>query len=76
MKITNITQQDNIYEVTKEPNIIEKIFGFKTRIDKYKYIGRTYQSIPSIRVYVNQNGKILGPVHRMTDALENWRRRF
>jgi len=76
MKITKIEQQENIFIVTKTPNLIQCIFGLKTKIEKYKDTGNTYRYFGNIRVYVNQRGQALGFSHKITSAIENWRRSF
>lgn len=76
MKITKIEQKDNIFIVTKIPNLLERIFGFKTKVEKYKDTGDTYLYAKDTKIYVNQKGEILGILHKMTKVLENWRRSF
>ena len=76
MKITKIEQQDNIFIVTKGPNLLQRIFCLKTKIEKYKDTGKTYHYFDNIRVYVNQEGQVLGFYHKITKAIEEWRRSF
>ena len=76
MKITKIEQQGNIFTVTKPPNLLQRIFGLKTKVEKYKDTGSTYHYFDNIRVYVNQKGQVLGFSHKITKAIEDWRRSF
>ena len=36
MKINKIEKKDGIYFVTKTPNFIQRIFGIKERIERYR----------------------------------------
>jgi len=76
MRIKRIMQDGDVYEVTKEPNFIEKFLGLGEIVERYKDIGEHYKLFSGTRVYVNQLGKKLGPTHKMTETLECWRRRF
>ena len=76
MKITKIEQQENIFTVTKSPNMLQRIFGLKTKVEKYKDTGNTYRYFDNIRAYVNQKGQVLGFSHKITTAIEDWRRSF
>jgi hypothetical protein len=37
MKITNIIVYKEIYTVTKTPNFIQRLLGFKEKIEKYTW---------------------------------------
>ena len=76
MKITNIEQEENIWIVTKTPNTLQRIFGVKETKSRYKDTGSKYHYFPTVRVYLNQGGEILGGTHKITSVLENWRRKF
>lgn len=76
MKITKIEQKDNIFSVTKTPNFLEYIFGFRTKTERYKDSGCVYNSFPSIRAYINEKGEIIGATNKITFALENFKRKF
>ncbi|MCG8805897.1 hypothetical protein G1K75_09535 [Tenacibaculum finnmarkense] len=76
MKIVEIRQNGNIFEVDKEPSFLGKLVGLVKRTDKYKDTGFMYEYFENTRAYVTQDGEILGASHSMTKVLENWRRRF
>jgi hypothetical protein len=78
MKITKIEKDKdkyNIYCVTLAPNFIEKFFGVKERVEKFKDTGSEYWSGGGI-VYVNQDGEHLGNGSSIGEAIDKWRRRF
>jgi hypothetical protein len=35
MKITKIENEGNIFKVTKSPNLLQRIFGLKTKVENY-----------------------------------------
>jgi hypothetical protein len=76
MKITKIEKTDDIFTVTKSPNLIQKLFGLKDKSYRYKANGNVYFYFQDVNVYVDQNGKVLGPFNKMTTILDNWRRKF
>jgi len=78
MKISEITYDDEteIYTVTRVPKWwIESLFGLRSKIRTYKKINENYRFFDST-VYVDSSGEILGPMHYITEALDNWNRRF
>lgn len=79
MKIIKIEKEINIYSVTREPNFIERLFGVKQRVDKYKSTGDTY-SFGGGRVYIDQKGRRLGNTlgygSSTREAIDCWRRSF
>ena len=79
MKITKIENEGNIYLVTREPNFIERLFGIKKRVDKYKSTGGSY-TFGGGRVYVDQKGRELGNTlgygSDTREAIDCWRRSF
>lgn len=76
MKIKQIIQDGDIFEVTKEPTFFERMVGLVKRVERYKDTGSTYHYFESTRAYVNEKGELLGATHKMTQVLECWRRRF
>ncbi|WP_370398595.1 hypothetical protein [Tenacibaculum dicentrarchi] len=76
MKIVEIRQDNNIFEVDKEPSFLGRLVGLVKRTDKYKDTGSVYKYFNDTRAYVTQDGEVLGASHPITKALENWRRRF
>ena len=75
MKITKIEKKDNIIYVTKTPNIIEKIFGYKNKIEKYKYTGLIYNNT-DVKVFINEKGSIVDFYDNMCDHLNDFDRKL
>lgn len=79
MIISKIEKEGNIYLVTREPNFIERVFGVKPRVDKYKDTGNTY-TFGGGHVYVDQKGNELGNGlgygSDTREVIDCWRRRF
>ena len=79
MKITKIENEGDIYSVTRMPNFIERLFGVKERIDKYKSTGGTY-ALGGGRTYIDQKGRELGISlgygSDTREAIDCWRRSF
>ena len=75
-EITKIQQDGRIYIVTSEPNFVERLFGFKTKINKYKDTGSVY-NFGGGHEYVNEKGESMGnTMSPIREALDNWRRKF
>ncbi len=75
MKISTISKKKNIFTITWKPNAIERFFNIKSRTENFKDTGHTYKYFDG-SVYINQKGKIMGPVNIITKTLDNWRRKF
>lgn len=77
MKIKEIKQIDRllIYEVTFTPNWLEKLFGIKEYTKKYKRTMDTYENGGG-NVYVESNGKRLGNMNYIAEAIETFRRKW
>jgi hypothetical protein len=76
MKIINIELKNGIYYVTKNPNFIQKIFGVKTKNERYKTKGEVFHYFPQLKVFYSSNGKMVSPIDEMCDILNNFERRF
>jgi hypothetical protein len=76
MKITKIEKKDNIYSVTKTPNLIQKIFGVKERIERYKYKGEVFHHFDHLKVFYKSNGEIVGLSDEMCKVLNNYENSF
>jgi len=77
MAVSNIKQSDNIFEVTFTPNLIERWFGFKEKIVKYKQLTDVeYINYPGRSVYIRDDGSCIGATHHITTVLDNWKRKF
>lgn len=82
MKIINICKKENtpvgtnIYEVTFKLNIFKRMFGSGTITKEYKDTGNVYDHFSNITVYIDKDGNVLGPFHKVTDALDCFKRRF
>jgi hypothetical protein len=76
MKITEIKQKEySIYEVSFEPNWLERLFGAKPKVREYKHTGREY-TFGGGRVYVDKTGKELGNGSPIGEAIDRSRRAF
>jgi hypothetical protein len=76
MKILEIKKDGNIYLVKRKPNLLQKIFGFKEKTEKYKDTGKVFTYLPHISVYIKQNGELLDPLNKITTVLDNFKRSF
>jgi len=76
MKITKIEQDGDIFTVTREPRLIEKMVGIVCRTDRYKDTGFIYM-FGGGHEYVNEKGESEGNTFSKTrEAIDNWRRKF
>ena len=77
MKIKKIEKIDkeerlsNIYLVTYKKNLFSK-----TITEKIKETDSKYEYFPGCTVYINKYGEILGPLNKITTALDNFKRSF
>jgi hypothetical protein len=76
MKVTKIEVIDGIYHVTQTPNLIERLFGKKEIIERYKKTSEVYFHFPHINVFIKSNGAVLSPIEKMTKVLNNFDRSF
>ena len=75
MKIKKIERRKdtkNIYDVTLEPNWLERLFGIVERIESFKESGYIY--IFGGDVYVDQTGKELDIHNKIGQAIDQFRR--
>ncbi len=75
MKIINIKQIKGIYYVTIEPGFIARLFGAKTRVERFRDGGRTYW-FGGGTVYSAEDGSDLPNGSKIAISIDNWRRRF
>jgi len=76
MKIVKIETTDNeIFSVHLEPYFIERIFGVKPKVVKYKDSGKEY-FIGKQTVYIKENGEKCGNENRIAEKIDCWRRSF
>lgn len=75
MKITKIEKKDDIIYVTKTPNIIQKIFGYKNKVEKYKYTGMIYNNTND-KVFINEKGTIVDFYDNMCGHLNDFDRKL
>ena len=76
MKITKIEVIDGIYHVTKTLNLLERLFGKKEVVERYKKTGEVYVHFPHIFVFISSDGAVLSPLDKMTMKLNNFDRSF
>jgi hypothetical protein len=77
MKITKIefNKTTRIFIVIESPNGIERFFGVKEKVFRYKDTGGIYK-IGGGHEYVDELGVPAGVLSETSKALDNWRRRF
>ena len=74
MKVTKIEVIDGIYHVTQTPDLIERLFGKKEIIERYKKTGEVYAHFQDINVFIKSNGEVLFPTEKMSKVLNNFDR--
>jgi len=78
MKVTKIeTEKDKygVYLVTLTPNFIEKLFGFKERVDRFRMSDSTFV-FGGGAIYTRQDGIQTGNGSYIGEAIDKWRRAF
>ena len=75
MKITKIEKHDYVYHVTLTPNLIEKLFGVKEKVSKFRDNGSTYR-FGSGTVYVRSDGEKTENGSYIGEAIDKWRNSF
>ena len=74
MKIKEIKEVDNVYIVTLTPNLwIEKLFGVKEKIEKFKCTGATF-IFGGGSVYVDRTGEELCNNSFIGTSIDKWKR--
>lgn len=75
MKLTKIEKIDRIYHVTMEPGFFERLFGVKTRVDRFMDSHKTFV-FGGGTVYIREDGEELGNTSYVGNSIDKWRRRF
>lgn len=75
MRITNIEYDNGVYSITFNPCFIERVFGMKEKIKKYKKRGDVFL-LSGRDVIINQNGEKLRSDNVVTIAINNWDNSF
>jgi|GEM_PF-2702938 len=79
MKIAKIEKEGCVYLVTRTPNCIERFFGVKERVYKYKATGESYV-FGGGNVYIDEKGRTLenasGYGSATREKIDRWRRSF
>jgi hypothetical protein len=77
MEITKIEKKEDIYFLTKKPNLFEKIFfGQKETVEKYKDTGEVFKYFPSLKAFRRSDGKIASWKSKECEALNNFYNSF
>lgn len=74
MKIKEIKRRKgsySVYEVTFEPNWLEKLFGVKEKTKEYKDTNSTY-TFGGGNVYIDKKGNMLGNNNWIGEAIDNF----
>ncbi len=76
MKIDKIETNDNqIFSVYLIPNFIERLFGVKPKVIRYKDSGSEYW-LGKQTVYLKENGQKCGNENWIAEKIDCWRRSF
>jgi hypothetical protein len=78
MKIIKIEEEAsnyNVYNVTFQPNWLEKIFGVKEKTKQFKDNNNSY-TFGGGHVYLNKKCEELGNGNWIGEAIDKWRRRW
>jgi hypothetical protein len=77
MKITKIEKKDDIYFLTKKPNLFERIFfGEKETIEKYKDTREVFYYFDQLKAFRRSDGQIAGWNTKECKALNNYYHSF
>lgn len=76
MKITKIEKINGIHHVTKEPNWLQKLFGVKTKVERYKTKGEVFHYFTQFNVFYRSDGSIVSPTDNMCKVLNNFENSF
>jgi hypothetical protein len=76
MRVTKVEHKDGIYFVTKTPNLIERLFGVKEEIERYRTDGEAFHYFNHLKAFYKSTGEMLSPTDKMTDILNNYLRSF
>jgi len=76
MKVSKIEKKDGIYYVTKTPNLIERLFGVKEKIHRYKHNNEVFLHFPHLKVYYKPNGEMVCWHDKVCKLLNNYENSF
>ena len=76
MKIVKIESKDGIFYVTKRPNFLEKIFGKKEKVERYRTNNDVFHYFNHVTVFYKEDGSIVSISNKMCDVLNNYLRSF
>jgi len=76
MKISKIEKKDGLYYVTKTPNFIQKLFGMKENVERYKCNGEVFHYFNQVKVFYKSTGEIVSWSDKMCNVLNNYDRSF
>jgi len=75
MKIVEITKENDIYTVKQVPNWLERLFGIKEKVEKFKK-DNWHKYMFGGGLYYNQKGEEIGNGNKVGLALDNYERSF
>jgi hypothetical protein len=75
MRITKIIQSEKYFNVFLKPNLIERLVGYKNKVEILKDSGRKYLHGEGT-VYIQRNGNFLKNNSKIMKAIDNFRRSF
>jgi hypothetical protein len=76
MKISKIEKKGEIYFVTKKPNFIQRLFGTKEKIERYKCNGEVFYYFNHIKVFYKSTGEAVHWNDKMSKVLNDFDHSF
>jgi hypothetical protein len=76
MKIEKIELKDGIFYVTQNSDFIEKLFGSKREVVKYRNSGSVFYYFQHIIAFCREDGVMLSPTDKVCTALNNYIHKF
>lgn len=74
MKIVEIINKDNVFEIVYEKSFWDGLFGDQFITKKFTHlVDKKYTNFKDAGVYLDENGKLIGHDHQMTLVLDNYR---
>ena len=72
MKVINIKCIDDTYIVTKKPNLVQRLFGFKEKTEKYKNSGSVFFFDRNKYIFYKSDGTLLSLNNKMCNILNKY----
>lgn len=76
MKINKVEKREGIFYVTKTPNFIERLFGMKEVIERYRWNNEVFMNFNDMKVFYRSDGKMVRHSDKMCEILNNYEHSF